>query len=239
MDKLGNIVILLCSHRHLHRHQHPNYYCCHFIYVHKSFVYHFFSTTCVFYISLFPHASHLLFVWMPAFYDISLFNRLNHKCIKDTFNIVSSLKKSSSSFRFETIFSAFSLFVLFCSPTALNALYDAMNKSYHVTRWIMSVETTFLCSCSCVSDGYEWLCLRYKHFTMFRDTRYGSAHNLSSFARSFHLFILRRKVFTSPIFEDHRINAATARKGNVTRKNLCMCSCTFLYLLMMCRRWSV
>lgn len=32
VDKIGNIVILFCR-RFRHHHQHPNYYCCHFMYV--------------------------------------------------------------------------------------------------------------------------------------------------------------------------------------------------------------
>lgn len=131
-------------------------------------------------------------------------------------------RKSSSSFRFETIFSTFSLFVLFCSPTALNTLYDAINKSYRVTRWIMSVETTFLCACVrvCLTDMNGYVCVT--NILLCFVTRDMDLH-ITYFLSFFHLFILWRKVFTSPIFEDHRMNAATVYEKEMWRGRIYVC----------------
>lgn len=60
VDKIGNIVILFCRHhQHQHQRQHPNYYCCRFIYSQKFLLY------CMrFFISLFFYTHFNFFFWI-------------------------------------------------------------------------------------------------------------------------------------------------------------------------------
>lgn len=139
-----------------------------------------------FFISLL-HTFQLFFFWIEECLSFMIYLSLIDWITNASKTHLTSLAplKKSFSFLLETIF-----FRLFSSFLPFSILYDAINKSYHVSRWIMSESRLLFVR---VCDGYEWLCLRYKQFLLCFVTRDMDLH--LTYSLSFYLFILCKEKF--------------------------------------------